>query len=53
MAPKTMIDIDEDLDKEMRSFDRFQKALKGIKRELKRKSKSLRRELRTMYKRIV
>ena len=53
MAPKTMIDIDEDLDKEMKSFDRLQKALKRIKRELKRKSKSLRRELRTMYKKIV
>ena len=53
MAPKTIIDIDEDLDKEMRSFDRLQKALKRIKRELKRKSKSFRRELRTMYKKIV
>ena len=53
MAPKIIIDIDKDLDKEMRSFDRFQKTLKRIKRELKRKSKSLRRELRTMYKKIV
>ena len=32
MARKTIIDIDEDLDKEMRSFDRFQKALKRIKK---------------------
>ena len=53
MAPKTIIDIDEDLDKEMRSFDRFQKALKRIKREIKKKSKSFRRELRKMYKKIV
>ena len=53
MARKTIIDIGEDLDKEMSSFDRSLKALKRIKREIKRKSKSFRRELRKMYKKIV
>ena len=53
MARKTTSDISEDLDKEMNSFDRALKVLKEIKREIRRKNKSFRRELRKMYKKIV
>ena len=53
MARKTTSDISEDLDKEMNSFDRTLKVLKRIKREIRKKSKSFRRELRKMYKKIV
>ena len=53
MARKTKNDIIEDLDIEMKSIDRALKVLKEIKREIRRKSKSFRRELRKMYKKIV
>ena len=47
-----MIDIDEDFNKEMKSIHRLQRAALKIRREFKRKSKSLRRELKTMYRKI-
>ena len=53
MAPRTTIDIVEDFNKEMKSIHRLQRAALKIRREFKRKSKSLRRELRTMYKKIM
>ena len=53
MTRKTRNDIIEDLDIEMKSMDRALKVLKEIKREIRRKSKSFRRELRKMYKKIV
>ena len=53
MARKTKIDIIEDLDIEMKSIGRALKVLKEIKREIRRKSKLFRRELRKMYKKIV
>ena len=43
-----MIDIDE----EFKSIHRLQRAALKIRREFKRKSKSLRRELKTMYRKI-
>ena len=52
MASRTMIDIDEDFNKEMKSIHRLQRAALKIRREFKRKSKSLRRELKTMYRKI-
>ena len=52
MAPRTMIDIDEDFNKEMKPIHILQRAALKIRREFKRKSKSLRRELKTMYKKI-
>ena len=48
-ARKTRNNIIEDLDIEMESMERALKALKEIKREIRRKSRSFRRELRTMY----
>ena len=48
MARKTKIDIIEDLDIEMKSIGRALKVLKEIKREIRRKSKLFRRELRKM-----
>ena len=53
MARKTKIDTSEDLDIEMKSISRALKVLKEIKREIRRKSKLFRRELRKMYKKIV
>ena len=53
MTRKTRNDIIEDLDIEMELMERALKALKEIKREIRRKSKSFRRELRKMYKKIV
>ena len=43
-----MIDIDE----EFKSIHRLQRAALKIRREFKRKSKSLRKELKTMYRKI-
>ena len=53
MARKTKIDTSEDLDIEMKSISRALKVLKEIKREIRRKSKLFRRELRKIYKKIM
>ena len=52
MAPRTMIDIDEDFNKEMKSIHRLQRAALKIRREFKRRVKSTRRELKAMSKKI-
>ena len=53
MARKPRNNIIEDLDIEMESMERALKALKEIKREIRRKSRSFCRELRKLYKKIV
>ena len=52
MAPRTMIDIIEDFNKEMKSIHRLQRASFKIREEFKRRVKSTRRELKAMSKKV-
>ena len=52
MAPRTMIDIIEDFNKEMKSIYRLQRASFKICREFKRRVKSTRKELKAMSKKV-
>ena len=52
MAPRTMIDIIEDFNKEIKSLRRLQRASFDINEEFKRRVKSIRRELKAKSKEI-
>ena len=52
MARKTRNNTIDDLDIEMESMERALRSLKEIKKEIRRKSRSFRKELRKLYKQI-